>query len=158
MSVGGKVIEVMDQYDLIWINIVEGTDAYGIYVVSDENSKRINKGDFVVWRGDFAYWTASAKGAHKGVRIKRVGKSRAPRPEPTAISVMQKERKRLIDESKGLECEIRTQSDRYEQEINRLKTLHKETTTRISSALANCRIYAFVITVIAFVSTYLHFG
>lgn len=158
MSVGGKVIEVMDQYDLIWINTLDGTEQCAIYVISDDNSRLVSKGDLIVLRGEYAFWTSSKKGSDKGVRLTRAGGLFVPRPEPTATSVMQKERQKLIDESKGLECEIRTMLDMYEDEIVRIMSQHKKDVTIISSSLVNCRIYSMVISVIAFVSTYLHFG
>ncbi len=153
-----KVTEVIDRYEHIWVNVSKIPDQPKAFmVVSDENTKNIKPGDSIrFYRESQISWTP--KGRQSGVILSRVDNLLHPRPELTAQTLLQKERQVLLDQIKGLECELRTESDKYEHEIKEMKKSHRSTINNMSSSRVNCRIYATVVSVIAFVSTYLHFS
>jgi hypothetical protein len=64
MSVGGKVGEVMDCGDVLWVNTIEPrTGVYcAIYVEKTAESRSIGEGDSLWWQGPNAYWTPRSIG------------------------------------------------------------------------------------------------
>jgi hypothetical protein len=96
MSVGGKVCEVIDTGDRVWIdtkNVVRHTktgkrlytEHCAIYVRRDDRSRCVSVGDSVWWQGRHAMWTPRAKDGSvltgPDVLLDRIGYSGVKRPE-----------------------------------------------------------------------------
>lgn len=87
MSVGGKVTEVIDAGDRVWVNTVESDHhhtACAIYVERTPEALAVSQGDIVWWQGGRAFWTAKDRnGKTVGkpeVVLKRIGYSGVSRP------------------------------------------------------------------------------
>ena len=84
MSVGGKVIEVIDCGDKIWINTRDKHSECAIYVERCLESQCIEKDDSVWWQSDKAYWTPrrrNMKPTFTDLPISRIGNSGVDRPK-----------------------------------------------------------------------------
>jgi hypothetical protein len=87
MSVGGKVTEVIDAGDRVWVDTKEreqSTQTCAIYVERTPLSLSISKGDSLWWQGGRAYWTAKDRAGKligkPDTVLKRIGYSGVSRP------------------------------------------------------------------------------
>lgn len=108
MSVGGKVVEVIDCGDSVWVNTREQVwDAdlgamrfrrcvamgchcsdCAIYVERTDKSLCIEPGDSLWWQSGWAMWTprgGSRFGGHADIRIEKVSGSGVCRPDVKAL-------------------------------------------------------------------------
>lgn len=87
MSVGGKVTQVIDAGDKVWVDTKEreqSTQTCAIYVERNALSLAISPGDSLWWQGGNAYWTAKSRnGTTLGkadTTIRKLGYSGVSRP------------------------------------------------------------------------------
>lgn len=83
MSVGGKVLEVIDRGDALWVNTSDHGDECAIYVERNPVSLNVQPGDVLWWQGRNAYWTPKRPGVTMPFYdkpIPRIGYSGVKRP------------------------------------------------------------------------------
>ena len=87
MSVGGKVIEVIDCGSKLWVNTEDHGHECAVYVERNAASLNIQPRDSLWWQGRDAYWTPK----HRAVKmpyfdhaIPRIGFSGVSRPAVSA--------------------------------------------------------------------------
>lgn len=92
MSVGGKVIEVLDCGDKLWVNTRERVsgDECAIYVERTAESRSISNGDSLWWQGTRAFWTPRLRGMRRNPPftdkpLARIGFSGVHRPSGGTI-------------------------------------------------------------------------
>ena len=104
--VGGTVIETIELYDRVWINVKDDRDLSpncAIYVEKDDKARCVSEGDAIWWQSGYAMWTPACnqqkkKSAHHhdnclarcgvdyDIKLKRIGCSGAPRPPSNWLS------------------------------------------------------------------------
>ncbi len=90
MSVGGKVVEVIELENKVWINTKEKetyTSSTAIYVEKTPASRCVEIGDTVWWQGNYARWTpkcyvqkSGKSGKDYDIKLERIGCSGVSRP------------------------------------------------------------------------------
>ena len=88
MSVGGKVIQVIELDDRIWVNTYDGHDECAVYVHKTAEARRVEPGDSFWWQGRYVYWTPKAhvhgSGAYD-IRIPRRSASGVSKPRTGVV-------------------------------------------------------------------------
>lgn len=92
--IGGKVIEIIELHDRIWVNCqcqIHG-DICAVFVQKTVHARCISEGDCLWWKADQCYWTPACNlnrmailqcGKDIDIPIPKIGFSGMPRPELT---------------------------------------------------------------------------
>jgi len=86
MSVGGKIVEVLDTEDSYWVNTYDDHVECAVYI-DKEGGKEPQVGDTLWWQGRKAYWTPQphTDGDPFDIAIPKISGSGVNRPRPEEI-------------------------------------------------------------------------
>jgi len=80
MSVGGKVVTVSIQDDVVFIDTIDHGEKCAIYVKRDQKSEQVKPFDIVWWQGNTAYWTTADRETEVETKLIRQGYSGVKSP------------------------------------------------------------------------------